>query len=69
MNKVVYIYDEFEEMYKKWITLYHVYEYVDIYGGSPYLIICNNGEMMSFPKHWFVTLEQYRKQRINKILE
>ena len=67
--KLIYICEKWIDMYKRWLTPYHIYDIDPTYTKvDSYMIICNNKEKMTFPKSWFIPLDQWRDMRINKLL-
>lgn len=68
MDKIVFIKTEVAEKCKSWITLYNTYECFHNYN-KYYMFKCDNDTYVTFPKEWFIPLEEWRNLQINKILK
>jgi low affinity Fe/Cu permease len=67
MNKIIYIGGNESHYYRSHFIINKVYEYYDGYTSKlDYYIVEHN---LFISKKFFITLEKYREQRINKILD
>lgn len=69
-SKLVCINNNYLETLKRYLTLGKIYEYEPFFSHkNNYFIEMDNGRYEYVSKECFSTLEEWREQRINKILE